>query len=556
MLVEPSDKKVRDRKFGFLKSWWGIIYIIIVSYALIVMTVFPKWTVDDAYILYRYAHNLADHSELTWNVGEDPIEGYTGIALPVILALFAKLGISPLVMSKIIGIIFYFVSGFVLHLLLRKLKVQRLAHAIVLILYFTAPFNFVHAWSGMETTFFGAILLVCIYALFSNLTPSDKRGPKEAGLILLLLFAGFVRPEGVILAVMSFIALAYYKRKYDRNEFWRFIVRFCILFVIPGFIYFICRWQYYGQFFPNTFYAKDSPTIFEKWSIIKLAIFSIFYLAIPTIGCIILNSINLKAVIAQVKGRYSFLMKPEFLIAGFAVLAFAVLVNFQYLRSRLLMNFEFRFFVPFFSISLIFLGVFLSLGFHALKEVRHNKPMMYRIIGTATIILFAVQLLVNVNQLKKYVYLKTAYKSMIDEEHIPAGTFLRESVPSDEWLIVIHDTGAIPYYSGLKTVDFSRLNDEVLLKKDLSTSEILDYFYSFNAGAVVITSYEWDKIHQPWIYGPEAELIASDPRFEQYVLVKKYKADVPPESPAHDYFLFLFLRKDLSELLDAPLTNS
>ncbi len=550
MAADPVSPEVANRRFVFADNWQGIITLIGVLYAVVVLVIFPKWTVDDAYIIYRYADNLANHAELTWNVGQDPIEGYTGFAMPIILAFFIKLGISSLVVSKIIGIIFYFLGGFILHLLLRKLRVLGLARSVVLILYFTAPFCFSHIWSGMETIFFSTILLACIYALFCSLTTSDKKGQKEVGLILLLLFASFVRPEGVILAFMSLVALGYIKLKYRNNEFWPFMVRFAILFVVPGLIYFIWRWQYYGQLLPNTFYAKSSPTIFDKGSIIRLALFSIFFMSIPTISCFILNLINFKSVKDQIKTRYAFMIKPEFLIVCLAIVIFAALVNFQYLRSRLLMNFEYRFFVPFFPIFLIFFGVFLNLGLEALNGVKNHRPVKYWIVGALMVVLFAFQLSVNVNKLKRFMFLRADYKSMMDDEHIPAGLFLKENVPSDECLIVIHDTGAIPYYSKLKTIDFSRLNDEVLLRGKLSSEEILDYFYSFNAGAVVITSYNWDKIYQPWIYGPEAELISNDPRFDQYTLVKKYQADVPPDSPASGYYLFLFLRKDLYELQD------
>jgi len=545
MVARQIGHEGAGRRFASSKSWQRNIYIIAIVYALIVMAIFPKWTVDDAYIIFRYADNFANHSELTWNIGEDPIEGYTGIALPVILAFFLKFGLSPLLVSKVIGIISYFLGGYVLHLLLRKLEVHWLAQSIVQVLYFTIPISFVHVWSGMETVMFSTLLVICIYTLLNCLTSSEQKGIRETWFILFLLFLSFVRPEGVVLAGTSFIVLSYLQQKYDKKEFWPFVIRFIILYIVPGLIYFIWRWQHYGQFLPNTFYAKSSAAIFNKWSIIKLALFSIFYLSVPTIICLVLDLTNFKFVKEQIKERYSFMAQPKFLIACLAIVAFAVLVNFQYLRSRLLMNFEYRFFAPFFPVFLIFFGVLLSFGFYALKEIRKNKPVMYRVIVILMVILFTIQLSVNVSQLNRYMYLKESYISMMDNEHIPVGLFLRANVPSSEWLIVINDAGAIPYYSKLKTVDFSRLNDEVLLKKNLSSSEILDYFYSFNAGAVVITSSDWDKIYQPWIYGSEAELIADDPRFEQYALVRKYKTNVPPENPAHDYFLFLFLRKDL-----------
>jgi len=69
--------------------------ILALVYALAALYSFPKWTVDDAYITYRYAENLANFGALTWNVGEKPVEGYTGVALPLILAAGIRLGIPP-----------------------------------------------------------------------------------------------------------------------------------------------------------------------------------------------------------------------------------------------------------------------------------------------------------------------------------------------------------------------------------------------------------------------------------------------------------------------------
>ena len=47
-----------------------------------------NWNVvfDDAYITYRYAHNLAMGYGITWNPGFPPTEGYTNFLLVLILA--------------------------------------------------------------------------------------------------------------------------------------------------------------------------------------------------------------------------------------------------------------------------------------------------------------------------------------------------------------------------------------------------------------------------------------------------------------------------------------
>src|ERR1043166_1004184 len=75
-----------------------------IGYTVAAIALFPKLTVDDAYITVRYAENLARHGELVYNVGEQPVEGYTGVALPVLLAGFVRLGISPILAGRAIGI--------------------------------------------------------------------------------------------------------------------------------------------------------------------------------------------------------------------------------------------------------------------------------------------------------------------------------------------------------------------------------------------------------------------------------------------------------------------
>ncbi|NQS98776.1 MAG: hypothetical protein HQ591_10000 [candidate division Zixibacteria bacterium] len=524
------------------------IYIIGIIYALAALATFPKWTVDDAYISYRYADNLANHSELTWNVGEDPIEGYTGIAMPVIMSIFIKLGLSPIIVGKVIGVVFFLLGGLILRSIFRLLKIQGLACSIPLILYFTAPFMFVHALSGMETILFSTIIVICVYLLFISITTEEHKGLWEIALFVLLLLTSLVRPEGVVLALTTIAGLVFIKLKYSRREFPPFTLRVILVYVIPGLIYFIWRWHYYGQFLPNTFYVKSSPDLFDKFSVLKLAFFSVLFLFIPAVGCLILNASNIKKVRAEIRewiGKSR--VNPQLVIAFISIIVFVGLVLLQYMRSRLLMNFEYRFYSPFFPIFLIFAGILLHRGISAYKSVRRIKPVSFRFIGMILVLLLILQSSIYYKELKKYIFLKAGYKRMIEDEHIPAGEFLRENVPPSEWSIVIHDIGAIPYYSGLKTVDFSRLNNEELARGGMSKKEIIDYFYSFNAGAVVITSYKPDEVHQPWIYGDEAAAITADPRFERYELVKKYKADVSPDHPAYNYFEFVYLRKDLCE---------
>jgi hypothetical protein len=60
--------------------------------ALVVLAFSHVWIVDDAYITFRYAHNLAEGRGLVFNEGEY-VEGYTNFLWTVLMALAELFGI-------------------------------------------------------------------------------------------------------------------------------------------------------------------------------------------------------------------------------------------------------------------------------------------------------------------------------------------------------------------------------------------------------------------------------------------------------------------------------
>src|SRR5437868_10600931 len=53
------------------------------------------WQMDDAYISYRYAWNLAHGSGLIYNPGEVPVEGYTNFLWTLLAAAAIDMGVQP-----------------------------------------------------------------------------------------------------------------------------------------------------------------------------------------------------------------------------------------------------------------------------------------------------------------------------------------------------------------------------------------------------------------------------------------------------------------------------
>ncbi len=501
------------------------------TYGALKTSQFPRWVVDDAFILYRYAENLAEHGELNWNPGEDPVEGYTGIAFVTLISGAVKLGISPIAASHAIGIFFYFLGGLLILLILRGFNI---ASATTLILYFTSHFMFSHVWSGLETTMFVTSILFAVYAYTLH---------RDYLFVFSLLLLSFTRPEGVLL---SALLLAFY-RPISRITF--------IAYLAPCIVYFLWRWIYYGQLLPNTFYAKASSAWPTRGNIASLEELSRNYVKLPAfLGLIFIGLDHAR--------------KRKLLIA--ALLIFSVISLYLYLPSDLVMNYSFRFFVPIYVLILLAVGGILL-----------GSKLNIRLI-VITIIIVSTQVSFNSDRRRRVEIQNQASStySVLKKCHIEIGKYLRSHMPPDEWLVVHSDAGAIPYYSKLKTLDFGRLNDEFLSrnfpikwetvrrrhirekakgeiaeKNEQETVideteqiyELVDYFYSVRPGALVFTSYSDRAIK----HGAEPIWIISDVRFDNYTLIEIYNC-----SDLNDYFQFLYIRNDLLDFFDVDRTGN
>jgi len=205
---------------------------------------------DDAFISFRYAQQLVNGNGLVYNPGER-VEGYTNFLWTVLIAGGMLLRIDPVVWTIVLGI------GFFVGTLLVACDFARRIGAggdsilpgiplAALALTLHRDVN-VYATSGLETsmqTFF-------VTLLFSMLARrSDAKAFFMAGLILAA--ALMTRPDAAVFAgaVILFILL-------EKKE----IIRRTMLLGAPLLVlfvpYWLVRWQYYGYFFPNAFYAKS-----------------------------------------------------------------------------------------------------------------------------------------------------------------------------------------------------------------------------------------------------------------------------------------------------------
>jgi len=231
--------------------------------AILVAQIVAMWpfTVDDAYITLRYAREWAAGFGPVYQPGGVPAEGYSTFLWMTLLVLPHLLHLDAVVVAKLLGV----VATFAL-LGLSALWATRLARhdvsavrheaspraggAVAALALACLPATAVHAVSGMETALF-ALLLSGFLVLCGEVAGRNTRRLKWLAPCALAL--GLTRPEGNLAALL---ALAVTLRLMPRTSRPRLLRWLAGAYLLPGVLYFVWRWNFYGTALPLPFYLK------------------------------------------------------------------------------------------------------------------------------------------------------------------------------------------------------------------------------------------------------------------------------------------------------------
>lgn len=224
-------------------SLW--VLILGAFFALLVLAFSYVGLVDDAYISFRYSHNLAAGEGLVFNPGEY-VEGYTSLPWTLLMAIPEAFGLPTPTVSAYAGAAFALLALFESWRTLRFLRLPAWAGAAALAVLGTYPDFWMASTMGLEGGLFAFLL-----ALSVRLALSGKGA--RAGLVGGLMFA--TRPESLLL-LAPFALCAFFSADGGR------LVRIFRL-VIPwlGLAGTLTLWRlyYYGAWVPNTITAKSPP---------------------------------------------------------------------------------------------------------------------------------------------------------------------------------------------------------------------------------------------------------------------------------------------------------
>lgn len=406
---------------------------------------------DDAFISFRYASNLVYDHELTWNPGDtEKIEGYTNFLWTLILAIPIALNYDPVFSSKLIGLLF-FMGTLIFTYKLSFLVFRSFSLALLTIFILGTNFTFsAYATGGLETqmqTFF------IVAAAYLTLLIANYNRWKSIHLIVLsLLFSAalLTRLDSAAILLILCIYLIYNMFKQTQALKYLILNIGCFVFPISAILvsWLLWKYSYYGDVLPNAFYAKASLT---SAGILKSGLFYIiaFLRSYVLIPFIVLGALYFKKIWTHIHMRLF-----TFILILWCLYIIKVGGDFM----------EFRFFVPVLPFIYILIVYLVSMV----------SKLNIRMVFIATVLIGSLFHALSFNSVRGIESIKGLNSHLVipSENWIKVGLIFKDMFFESEDPIIIATTaaGAIPYYSGLQTIDMIGINDKWIAKNGIITS--------------------------------------------------------------------------------------
>ncbi len=448
---------------------WLHVSALIALFALYVAGILYVWDfqVDDKYISLRFAKNLAEGHGLVFNPGGPRIEGYTNFLLVLLEAAFFEMGsvdawptffLLPLAGLLLIGLVYWYTWS-INSVEFEPVVALGVAAGCTLLIATSSPV-IIWAVSGMETILFSLLLTAAVISYLMFLRDMHVRWP---GLLVdpLFLLATLCRPEGILFWGVSWL---------HRGAMWIFGRRRLPVYLLVGFVasalaasgYLFWKVTYFGSVFPTSFLVKVHGISVDRLlgGVVRLIGFAAVNANYGVLSVILAGSVLV----------YRYRQSPEYITRGLVFALASMIVYAVYLISlgfRVSMDGTFRLYVPLIpliSVSLAEIGASLAplINRHRHQFLTACLVGCLFLISERTLDLYQAW---NIDLNWGLFPMRISGHQLatgIRTGHIALGRWLKDIAAPDA-KIVLFDAGAIPYFSGLYTIDTWSLTDPVLV---------------------------------------------------------------------------------------------
>ena len=225
---------------------------------------------EDAYILFNYSENLANTGIISYYPDGPPSEGATDFLWMILISILYLFNIPTFLSVSILNSIGSFIVSYVIVSFLGS----RLNTTPLLIISICWLFSLgvISSFSGFSTIFYNSVLLLSILSLYQ----------KRTLVPYLLLLLSLIRPDGVIMSFGIFL-ITVFCRPFNSRFYKDYILGYLFSSII-GSVYFLWRWNYFGEILPLPLYVKSNssdlifPGLYSNLVFLKSNIYLVFLL--------------------------------------------------------------------------------------------------------------------------------------------------------------------------------------------------------------------------------------------------------------------------------------
>jgi len=524
---------------------WPVAFAVYLFHALL----FGGWIVDDAGISFVYARNLAQGHGLVSQPGLAPVEGYSNflwvllLTPPLLLHLF-----HPVWTPKLLSLGLAAGTFFLLDRSLTRLSggSRGLSWMTLLLLAVCTPFV-IWTVSGLENPL-TVFLAVALFWILVTERREEAPLPSSAGRWALLAGAvaaglAMTRPDGVVYAALYPLLTPRWGRQSVltslRSGAGRAALSIGVFALLFGaFLGF--RVLYFGDLYPNTYYAKGSPSpvallpllTFQPPAVAKL--FTLMYGFAGTWGGLLL--VALGAATAFLAGRRRFHWGHA------ALLAFSGLAVFVYIVLPHDWMPEYRFatpLFPFFYSYVVLLAASLGGELFAEPSRRHLAALAGGILAVGlSLVSFASRSVL-------FAAAPTVPFAETVEDYGLRYNRYADLLGVREGSLLVPDVGGTLWASRLRIYDLGALCDRTIARtRGVDQQAFYDYVFA-QARPTFIHS------HNYWTVVSALEL---DPRFRRdYVPIFEYDEPHGRQRLGHDYHSGDWVRREVAQGREAEL---
>ena len=265
-LRQGGDLRVVRRMARVPRPGWVVTGLLCLPWvALLGWLASVSWFItDDAFISFRYVRNLLDGHGLVFNRGEY-VEGYTNFLwILELAAIWRVLGIRPEDVAQWLSVAYTVGTIAVLLWWVARMPHLRqrglIAWMALGLICGSTTFAVWTSGGGLETRQFTFFTLVAVAVL--SMFGANRRGLLAASLSLAA--AALTRPEGLLVAACCVGWFVAHRWITARRVDWRGTLALAGPFVVLIGGHFLARFRYYGEWLPNTYYAKHVGPWYES----------------------------------------------------------------------------------------------------------------------------------------------------------------------------------------------------------------------------------------------------------------------------------------------------